>query len=96
MDQAAEAELDVPLGQLIQNVAGVRQRPGEPVQLRYHEGVAGPARGKGKPKTWTVAVGASEAVVDIDPVVADAECMQAITLRGEVLLLRRYACVSHQ
>jgi hypothetical protein len=33
MDRAAEAELDVALGQLIENVTGIGQRAGEPVQL---------------------------------------------------------------
>jgi hypothetical protein len=35
-------------------------------------------------------------MVGIDSVVADAEGVQAITLSGEVLLLCRYARVSHQ
>ena len=31
VNRAAEAELDVPLGQLVEDVAGIEQRPGEPV-----------------------------------------------------------------
>ena len=40
VDRAAEAELDVPFGQLIQDVAGIGQRAGKPVQLGHYEGVA--------------------------------------------------------
>jgi hypothetical protein len=72
---------------LIQDVAGVRQRPGELVQLRHDEGVAPSAGGQGESEIWTVAASACEAMVEVDAVVADAECMQTITLSGEVLLL---------
>ena len=33
VDGPAEAELHVPPGQLVEDVAGIGQRPGEPVQL---------------------------------------------------------------
>jgi hypothetical protein len=74
---------------LIQDVAGVGQRPGEPVQLRHDEGVARSTGGQGESETWTVAASACEAAVEIDAVGADAECIQTITLSGEVLLLCR-------
>ena len=70
MDRAAEAELDVTLGQLIEDVAGVGQRSGEPVQLGHHEGVARSAGGEGQSETWTVAVGAGQAVVEVNAVIA--------------------------
>jgi hypothetical protein len=62
-------------------------RPGEPVQFRDDEGVAGPTGRQGKSKAVSIAVGASETVVDIDPVVRSTEGVQAVTLSGEVLLL---------
>jgi hypothetical protein len=34
-----------------------------------------------------IAVGAGKAVVNIDAIIADAERMQAVALRGEILLL---------
>ena len=46
---------------------------------------------RGQSETWTVAGGACEAMIDDDAVVADAECMKAVALGGEVLLLCRYA-----
>jgi hypothetical protein len=39
--------------------------------------------------------GACEAMIDEDAV-ADAECMKAVALGGEIFLLSRYARVSHQ
>jgi hypothetical protein len=53
-----EAEFHVPLGQLVQNVAGIGQRPGEPVQLGHHECVAGSAGTQREPKAGAVTVGA--------------------------------------
>lgn len=43
MYRAAEAELDVPPGQLVQDVTSVGQRAGEPVQLGDYQGVTGSA-----------------------------------------------------
>jgi hypothetical protein len=36
MDPAAEAEFHVTLGQLVQDVSSIRQRPSQPVQLAHH------------------------------------------------------------
>ena len=47
------------------------------------------------PDTGSVSICASQTVVD-EAVVGDAEGMKAITLSVEVLLLYRYARVSHQ
>ena len=56
MNRAAETELHVPPGQLVQDVASVRQRPSEPVQLRYYQGVTGSAGDQGQPQSGAVAV----------------------------------------
>ena len=44
------------------------------------------AGGQGEPKAGPVTVGASQPVVDVDAVVADAEGVQAAPLGGEVLV----------
>jgi len=49
--------------------------------------VTGSAGGQSKPKPWSVSVRAGQAVVDVDAVVTDAECVQSIALGGEILLL---------
>ena len=76
-------------GELGQYVAGVGQGPGEPVELGDHEDVAGTARGQGEGQAGAVAVGAGQAVVDVDAIVADAERVERVSLRGEILLFGR-------
>ena len=44
------------------------------------------AGSEGKTKTRPVAVGTGQAVVDVDPVVADAESGELLALRGQILL----------
>ena len=56
MNRAAETELHVPPGQLVEDVASVRQRPSEPVQLRYYQGVTGSAGDQGQPQSGAVVV----------------------------------------
>ena len=69
MNRAPDAELYVSSGQLIQNVAGIRQRSGELIQFRHHEGVARSTGGARQPKTWLLPVRAGQAVVDVDAIV---------------------------
>jgi hypothetical protein len=76
MDRAAEAELDISPRELIENVTGVRQRPGEPVQLRHHQRVTRPTRGKRQPQTGSVAVSAGQPVIDADTIITNAERVQ--------------------
>jgi hypothetical protein len=82
---AAEVERDAAVGELGEDVAGVGQGAGEPVQLGHHELVAGTAGGHRLPQSGAGSVGAGQPVVDIDPVRSDAEPPQSLTLRGEVL-----------
>jgi hypothetical protein len=42
-----EVQLDLAGGELVDDVAGVGQRAGEPIELGDDEGVAGAARGEG-------------------------------------------------
>jgi hypothetical protein len=87
VDGPSKAELDVALGEVLDDVARVGQGTGEPVELGDHEGVAGPAGGEGLLESGAFAVPAGEAVVDVDQVVQDPECLEACLLRGEVLLV---------
>jgi hypothetical protein len=35
-------------------------------------------------------------MIDVDAIITDTERLQAVALGGEILLLRWYACVSHE
>lgn len=63
VDGFAKVELDVSLGEVLDDVAGVRQGTGEPVELSDHEGVAGSADGEGLLGSGTCAVPAGESLV---------------------------------
>ena len=62
-----------------------RRAPGSPAG--DNQRVTGPASGQGQPKPGPVSVGAGQAVVDVDAVVADAQRVQSVALCGEILLL---------
>jgi hypothetical protein len=49
-----------------------------------------------KPESGPVPVRAGQAVVDVDAVITDVESTQGVSLCGEILLISRYARVSHQ
>ncbi len=66
-------------------MAGVGDGAGEPVELRYDEGVAGADGGQRLVQAGSRAAGAGEALVEVDPVVRDAERGQDLVLGGEVL-----------
>jgi len=72
-------------GELVDDVAGVGDGAGEPVELGDHKGVAGPAGGEGLAQAGALAVGAGDAVVDVDPVGLHAEGGKGLALRGQVL-----------
>jgi len=60
-----------------------------PVELGHDQGVAGAAGGECLAQAGSIAVGAGQAVVDVDALDVDAELRQAGALGGEVLLLGR-------
>jgi hypothetical protein len=82
---AAELEADAAGGEFGDEVAGVGDGAGEPVELGHDEGVAGPACARPSPPAAPVARRAGQAVVDVDPVRGDAEGGETVPLSGEVL-----------
>jgi hypothetical protein len=85
VDSAAEGELYAAGDQRVPNLAGVKHRPGEPVELGDDEGVAGPDGSQGLVQTGAGTAGSSEALVEVDPVVRHAERDQGLTLGSEIL-----------
>ena len=83
-------------GEVVDDVARVRQRAGEPVELGDHERVAGAAGGERFAQAGPVAVGAGQAVVDVDALGGYAERLQAVALGGEVLRVGGDARVADQ
>ena len=81
VDGAAEAEADVLRGEFVDDVAGVGQRSGESVEFGDDEGVARAAGGQREPEAGSVAVGAGQAVVDVDAIVTDTERVEGVSLR---------------
>ena len=57
------------------------------VELGHDERVARAARGERLAQARPFAVGAREAVVDVDALGGDAEGLQAVALGGQVLLV---------
>jgi len=91
VEQAADVELHPCLGQLLDDVAGIRQGTREPVEFRHDKRVAGAARREGFAQSGPSPVGAGQAVVDIDPVRLDAQRGERAALGGEVLGISRAA-----
>ena len=75
------------LGEVFDDVPGVRQGAGEPVEFGDDEGVAGPDGGEGFAESGPFLVSAGQSVVDVDPVFGDAEGGEAVALRGQVLFV---------
>ena len=90
----ADVELDTGGGEFVDDVAGVGEGAGEAVELGDDEGVAAAARGERFAQPGSVAVGAGQAVVDVDAFRVDAECGERVTLRSEVLIDCRYSGVA--
>jgi hypothetical protein len=94
VNHAAEAELHIPPGQLIQDVPGVGQGAGEPVELWSPQTCWRPGRRPAPAKTRPVPICAGQAVVDVGAIVAEAERVQgrraerwdlaALLIRGRI------------
>lgn len=76
--QAAETETDLPSGELISDRSCVGQRPGKPVELGDHKGVAFWAGRQGFAQSGPVSVGAGQAVIDVNPSRRDTQCPRTV------------------
>jgi hypothetical protein len=94
--RAAEAELDRPGGEGVEDLACVRERAGEPVELGHHQGVTLPAGRERLAQTGALAVGARQPVIDVDALGADSKPRQGIALGGQVLLVGGHAGVADE
>jgi hypothetical protein len=74
-------------GELVGDGSGVRQRPGQPVELGDHQGVAFAASGQSFMQTWPLPVSAGQTVINVNPVDGHTQRGQALTLSSEVLLI---------
>lgn len=68
IDRPAQAEADLPGGELLGDRASIRQGAGKPVELGDDQGVAGAARRESLAESRALAVGAGQSVVDVDAV----------------------------
>src|SRR5687767_6344246 len=73
VDGAAQAELDLPASEVLDDGPGVGQRAGQTVELGDDEGVAGPAGGQSLAQSGPVPVGPGQALVDVGALGTDAE-----------------------
>ena len=72
------------------------QRAREPVEFGHDERVAVAAGRKRLAQSWPVAIGAGQAMVDIDPFARHAESAKRISLHGQVLFVGGDAGVADQ
>ncbi len=91
MHRPADVELDAGFGEFLDDVAGIGQRAGQPVELGDDEGVAGSAGGQRLAQTGSCPVGAGQAVVDLDLIRLHFKRGQRVALDSEVLLIGRAA-----
>jgi len=83
----AEAELDLTGGELGDDVASIRERAGQPVELGHHQDIAAAARGHRLAQPGPGPIGSGQPVVDIDPLGRDTKRGQRVALRGQVLFV---------
>jgi len=80
---APDTESDLPGGELIGDRSCVGQRPGKPVELGDHKGVAFSAGPQRFAQAGPVSVGAGQAVIDVNPGWRDTQCPHTVVLGGE-------------
>ncbi|GAA4416216.1 hypothetical protein GCM10023169_03310 [Georgenia halophila] len=85
---------DALAGELVRDVSGVRERPGETIELGDHELFPGPAGGQFFTQSRSSTIRAGQPVVDVKHVGVHAESEERFALGGQVLLVRRDAGVS--
>ena len=91
VDGAPETEPHLPTGEVLDDGAGVGQRTGKTVELCDDERVAGATGGRCLTKTWPLAVGPGQTLVDVRLFGGDAERGEGISLSGQVLLVCRHS-----
>src|ERR1019366_492432 len=85
--RSTQVETNLPDCELVGDGSGVWQRPGKPVELGDHQGVAFTASGQGFTQTWPLPVCAGQLVVHVHPVYVHPQRGEAVTLGGQVLLI---------
>jgi hypothetical protein len=78
MTRSADRQANTAIGELGDDVTRVGQRARQPVQSGYHQRVALPACGQRFAHPGTLAVGAGQAVVDVDEVRGHAALNQPV------------------
>jgi hypothetical protein len=94
VDLPAEGEFNAAGGEVVAGGAGVGHGAGKPVKLRDDEGAAFSDSGEGLVETGTSTAGASQPVVEVDPLGRDTELDQPFLLGGEVLVVGGAASVA--
>src|SRR5664280_596205 len=85
--RSTQVETNLPDCELVGDGSGVWQRPGKPVELGDHQGVAFTASGQGFTQTWPLPVCAGQPVVHVHPVYVHALRGEAVALGCQVLLI---------
>jgi len=81
-------------GEFVDEVACVRNGPGEAAEFCHNERVAATAGGQSLAQSGPVSVRASQTVVDIDPLRLDTERRTRLPLQREILIDGRYPGVA--
>jgi hypothetical protein len=96
VDRAAQGEPDPAGSQRVADRPGIWDRASQSVKLGHDQRVTLTRRGQGAVEPGARAVAAGQAVTEIDPVLRDAELLQDLALRGEVLPFSGTAGVANQ
>jgi hypothetical protein len=96
IDRAGDRKSHTAGGERIADRSGVRDRPGEPIELGHDQRVAFADRGERLLQSWPVAVSSGQAMVQVHAIVTDTELAQREALRGEVLLIGRATGIPDQ
>jgi GNAT superfamily N-acetyltransferase len=94
--RAAEAELDLALGRVVEDLPRVRQRARQAIELGHDERVARATGGERLTQAGTVPVRPGQAAVDVGTVGCHPERGHRFSLHGEVLCVGRDVGVANQ
>jgi hypothetical protein len=84
--RAADVQPHAAGGELVDDVAAVRHGAGESIELGDDQRVTAAAGREGFAQPGSIAVGAGQAVVDVDAFRVDAQRDERVVLCGEVLI----------